>query len=159
MQSNRARATALVLITALLLAILPAHSPAYGDSPTRGWQLGLAVGLMGGFVAYMFWAITHEGGVSEREFDEERRAIYVREHRELDPIKKKAILSGELIRFMEPDEVYASWGRPTEIQELEGTDSAQSHWIWRMGKNRILHAYFLNGLLDRWDVERPEDGE
>jgi hypothetical protein len=158
MTEIRLRPIALIVIVALCLTFLPLNRPVYADSTaTPAWQLGLVVGLMAGFATYLFWSVFREGRVSQREFDRERREQYIREHKELEPPKKKAILNGRLIRFMIPDEVYASWGRPNDTMERETNTGSEVHWVWPRGSKRILHAFFLNGYLDRWHEEIVED--
>jgi hypothetical protein len=158
MTAIRLRPIALIVIVAIGFTFLPVHQPVYADSTsTRGWLLGIAVGLMAAFTTYLFWSVIREGRVSQREFDEERREIYIREHKELEPLKIKAIRRGRLIRFMIPEEVYASLGRPDDELVRETNTGSEVHWIWRRGSKRVLHAFFMNGVLDRWYEELLED--
>jgi len=159
MTTIRVKSIALSLVAAISLAAFNPGSRGKAEAATGhpAWQLGLVAGIMTSFIAYIFWSVAHEGEVSQREFDRERRERYLRDHRELPLEKAEAIREGKLVKFMTEEEVWASWGRPDDRLVHESGAGNLVQWVWRKGEKKIWHAVFENGLLMRWYVEVVEE--
>ncbi|MBN2185782.1 MAG: hypothetical protein JW746_10710 [Candidatus Krumholzibacteriota bacterium] len=67
------------------------------------------------------------------------------------------ILSGEIVRGMEGNEVMASWGLPNVY--LVSEDRSQEYWVYYVQNAgaRSIHIYTLafddKNLLDDWDID------
>lgn len=99
------------------------------------------------------------------------RESYVQSHPRLEPPVRAAILAGELVAGMSPDEVRASWGAPDhESSRYLPGGRQETTWSWGEiiaargpqgrvipGSQRVISkrtATFFNGRLDSWSVNR-----
>jgi hypothetical protein len=103
--------------------------------------------------------------MTDYERVQEGRASYVAARPDLDAATRRAILAGELLIGMTPDEVAAAWGRPVAANRFE--NGRQVEWVFgcdyphscsfeEIGRFRapltIHHsrAYFYDGKLKEW---------
>jgi len=77
-----------------------------------------------------------------------RREWYCRTHTDLSPQTAKAIICGELLIGMTPEQVRASWGQPTKVNQTMTSEGLREQWVYASTR----YAYFREGVLAAWQA-------
>ena len=83
-------------------------------------------------------------------FPHNRRQAFVNYYPGLASETRAAILNGQIIVGMSPDEVMASWGRPARINDSYIAGKSREQWIYPRGPGRTQYVYFESGHVTGW---------
>lgn len=77
-----------------------------------------------------------------------RRSSYISDNSDLNSDYKDAILTGNIIRGMNKEEVIASVGLPRKVKILTVEPAPSEVWIYRNG----IYAHIHMGILQKWRI-------
>jgi hypothetical protein len=77
--------------------------------------------------------------------DKQRREGFVNAHPKLSKKNRAAILTGDVIAGMAPDQVTASWNEPERKNRTVGKWGTNEQWIYGS-----TYIYFENGIVTSW---------
>ena len=89
---------------------------------------------------------TQKAEIQEKqELISARRFAYITEHPGLPDTIERAILNGQIILRMTPEQVEATWGRPEDIHRHVSIYGTYEHWIYGN-----ISLFFDDGILTSW---------